>query len=326
METVFNNVIINIMVSIFVLIYGVESFTNLALMSKYNYKGEISCNSEIYTSTTQESDNGAHYKFDLWKLNMDKSSCINIYITNDTNHYNFYNLFDCNGVLVDPSNDYLSSNKCKFNYFLELKHNQNAAYKLQIFCSSKDGTQCDKAMRRVKSVETVVKIGYLRQFITLSNTGDEFHQIENRRLQSSVDSISGESVSSESVSSDDGVTISTAMPTGNPTAMPTGNPTAAMPTVNPTDMPTVNPTAMPITGNPTDMPTGNPTDMPTGNPTDMPTGNPTDMPTGNPTTMPTVNPTDMPTTAMPTGNPTVMPTGNPTTIPTPEECTCVDAS
>eukprot|EP01084_Bolivina_argentea_P135224 238325_1 len=143
---------------IIIVIFSAHSFD----LSTSEYKGEIQCNSEIAIKKSES-------KFDIWKLSIDDSECINIW-GNNTN----ITLYDCNGIVIDStsSNDYLSSTICKFTYFIQVpvKHfDELDKYKLKIFCSNGDNKQCDKTMRRLKSDENRVEIGYLRQLISIES-------------------------------------------------------------------------------------------------------------------------------------------------------------
>ncbi len=154
--------IVNIlMIAVFA---ATPTFNNLPNSQISNYKGEISCNSEISTTIPQyKSYDDTKYKFDVWKLAIDDSVCINIWTNINktiTNNTNIVDLYDCNGILIgSSSNDYLASDKCKFAYFIQLKHLETLyEYKLKVFCSNTNDIQCDNTMRRLQSGENAQKL------------------------------------------------------------------------------------------------------------------------------------------------------------------------
>eukprot|EP01084_Bolivina_argentea_P260082 439093_1 len=230
------------------------SWSNIPNFEITQYKGEILCDSQI--TTTNSPSNNTNYKFDAWVLNMDDSFCINILAnTNMTiNNYSHINLFDCNGFLVDLSNDYLASNKCKFKYVLQFVHLKQ--YTLKISCNDNEPCDNHNTMRRLKSVHVDYDkdiIGYLRQGINLRMLAEESD--ESDELDES----------SDSHSQDD-----TSTPTSkNPSKYPSRYP-SRYPSKNPSKYPSKKPSKYP-TSNPSKKPSKYPSRYPSRYPTSDPT-------------------------------------------------------
>eukprot|EP01084_Bolivina_argentea_P095519 171716_1 len=173
------------------------AFNKLPYSEVTKFKGEIRCNTEIATTNTISLSNHSNHKFDAWKLSMNNSVCINIYTDTNIsiNNSSNINIFDCNGFLMDASNDYLSSSKCKFEYFIQL-HSLHK-YKLKVLCNN--NIQCHKS--NDKEI-----IGYLKQVIYV------------RRL---LDNSNSDDSSDDSQSDDD-----TLNPSVNPSEHPSEHPSA----------------------------------------------------------------------------------------------------
>eukprot|EP01084_Bolivina_argentea_P154959 270087_1 len=237
--------------------YGVCSLKNLPYSEISKYNGETWCNSVIARANVSKSDK-ENFKYDTWTLNMDDSACINIW----TNYKNIslINIYDCLGSLIDPPNDYLASNKCKFTYFVQLRRMN--AYKLKILCYN--STQCDKTMRRLHTTDNdngVQKIGYLRQLINL---------LSDSNSESDSDSDSDDSI-----------------PTNTPSIPPSNEPSNA-PSRNPSRSPSNAPSR-----SPSNAPSRSPSNAPSRSPSNAPSRSPSN-PSRSPSNAPSRSPSKAP--------------------------------